>query len=47
MRGPDWDEPMDEGKADRIYATAALVILSILVATAIVTVALICRTGAW
>src|SRR3990167_6150448 len=26
MRGPDWDEPMDEDKADRLYAVAAVVV---------------------
>ena len=47
VRGPDWDEPMDEDKADRIYAAAAVVVLSILVATGIISVALIWRAGSW
>ena len=46
MRGPDWDEPMDEDRVDRYCAVAALVLLCGLGAVCVVAIRMVWR-GAW
>ena len=47
MRGPDWDEPMDEDQADRIYAAAFIVFATALSACVVLGVRMIWQRGLW